>query len=342
MRTYSLEKGTDIASFGGRVLFRNGEAILGYTNSYVEFKVKGESLSAIMRTGDNLDVDAPGLRIYMDGVEYKEIVLDKTKDRVKIWDLPGDVAFKQHTIRIVKITEAAMSFVAIGDIEVEGELERIDRVPDHRKKFEFIGDSITCGFGVRGEPEAEYTIRDEDGEQSYAAFLTKSLDLNSRWVSVSGYGVFADYTGSPMGILPKVYGYTNWFYDKEEQNDHSEFEPDVIVVNLGTNDSGHFDEHNIIHGFKAAYESFLYTLRTYHKDASIVCVIGTLSPVSYEPISEVVTKMKDEGFKDLYLLRLPEHDTEKDGMASFHPSAATHKKDAARIEEFLRENRIIV
>ena len=342
MRTYSLEKGTDIAAFGGRVLFRNGEVILGYTNSYVEFKVKGESLSAIMRTGDNLDVDAPGLRVYMDGVEYKEIVLDKTKDRVKIWDLPSDAAFKQHTIRIVKMTEAQMSFAAIGNIEVEGELERMERVPDHRKKFEFIGDSITCGFGVRGAPEAEYTLRDEDGEQSYASFLTKTLDLNSRWVSVSGYGVFADYNGNPMDVLPKVYGYTNWFYDREELNDHSEFEPDVIVVNLGTNDSGHFGEHNILHGFKAAYESFLYMLRTYHRDAVILCVIGTLSPAACAPVGEVVAKMKGEGFKDLYLLGLPVHYPEKDGMGSFHPSAKTHKKDAERIKGFLLSNGIIV
>lgn len=342
MRTYSIEKGSDIFFTGGRVLFRNGEVILGYTNSFLEFKVNGDSVSAIMRTGDNLDVDAPGLRIYVDGKEYKEIVLDKTKDRIRIWDLDQNFKIKQHTIRIVKITEAAMSFVAIGNVEVDGVLERMIRVPDSRKKFEFIGDSITCGFGVRGEPEAEYTIRDEDGEQSYAAFITEDLDLNSRWVSVSGYGVFVDYNGNPMDVLPKVYGYTNWFYDKEELNDHSEFDPDVIVVNLGTNDSGHFNETGILKGFKAAYESFLYLLRTYHRNSSILCVIGTLSPSAYEPVEEVVTKMCDDGFEDLYLLRLPEHDPEKDGMGSFHPSAKTHKKDAERIKDFLLSNGIIV
>lgn len=342
MRNYDLVKGTDIASFGGRVLFRDKEAILGYTNSYVEFKVNGNSLSAVFRTGDNLDVDAPGLRVYVDGEEYKEIVLNRSKERVQIWKLDESIKRKQHTVRIVKITEAAMSFVAIGSIEIDGALETFNRVPDRRVKFEFIGDSITCGFGVRAAPEDEYTIRDEDGEQSYGAFLTKDLDLNSRWVSVSGYGVFADYEGNPMGVLPKVYGYTNWFYDKEELNDHSEFEPDVIVVNLGTNDSGHFDEDNILNGFKAAYESFLYMLRTYHKDADILCVIGTLSPATFPYIEEVVTKMKKDGFEKLHLLELPFHDPEKDGMGCFHPSAVTHRKDAERIKEFLYSNKILV
>lgn len=342
MRSYNLEKGTDIAAFGGRVIFEGGEAILGYTNSYVEFKVNGTSLTAVLRTGDNLPLDAPGLRVYKDGKEYKEIVLNRSRERVQLWKLDEGEKILQHTIRVVKITEAAMSFVGVSGIEIDGALEKVSVIPSGKKKFEFIGDSITCGFGVRAEPEAEYTIRDEDGEQSYAAYLTKDLDLDSRWVSVSGYGIFADYEGNPMGIVPKVYGYTNWFYDKEKLNDHAEFEPDVIVVNLGTNDSGHFDEPNILNGFKAAYESFLYTLRTYHKDAAILCVIGTLSPGTFAHIEKVVNKMKEDGFAKLYLLELPEHDPEKDGMGCFHPSAATHRKDADRIKEFINSNNILL
>lgn len=337
MTTYDFNKYSEYINYGGRIIYRNGEAILGYTLSYAGFKVKGRLATVDFRTEDNGVENRPGLRVYVDGKIYKEIVLDKPKETIEVYKGDDD---KAHTVKILKITEAAMSFAGISRLSVDGELLPAEKTDD-RLKVQFIGDSITCGFGVYAAPEAEYTIRDEDGELCYAGVLTKRLNLNAQFVSVSGYGMFVEYTGDPEGVVPRVYDYTNAFYDRDERIDHSEFEPDIIVVNLGTNDSGLVGDPTILHGFLSRYESFLYLLRKEHKNSAILCTIGTLAPGMYDHVSKVIEKVKSQGFEKIYGLELPFHDVEHDGVAAGHPTKITHEKDAKRLEDFLKNEGLI-
>lgn len=333
MNSYTVTKKSEFFHSCGRILDYGTELILGYTNSYIEFQFKGKELSFCFRTGVNERVNEPGIRVYVDGLASKDIVLSKQQERITVYS--GKSEDVSHRIKLVKITEAAMSFVGISEAKADGELLDISGEKDDRPKIEFIGDSITCGYGVLGEADSEYDIREEDGEKCYAAILADKYNLNANWVSVSGYGMFVEYTGDPENIVPKVYPYVNWFYDKEIRMDYTEFEPDIIIVNLGTNDSGHLGDENVLYGFKSRYESFLYTLRMAHKEASIVCVLGTLAPGVYRYVAEVIEKLKKQGFRKIYGLELPELDRENDGLASGHPTYRTHFKDAERIGRFL-------
>jgi len=320
--------------FQGRILWKEDMAVMGYTNSSFTVHFKGTGLRALLRTGYNEEINYPGLRVYVDGTAVKEIVVNPPEEWVTLVEFPEP---EEHTVRVVKITEAGMSYVGFAELEVEGELLPVPE--DTRVKALFIGDSITCGFGVLGEPDSEYTVRDEDGEKSYSGVLAKSMDWNAEWVSVSGHGMFVEYTGDPENILPREFPYTNWFYDKETREDYSRFQPEWIILNLGTNDSGPMAENPLlVGGFKSRYESFLYTLRVAYPRAKILCVMGTLASGVYPYIQEVIDKVLADGLmKDVYGLELPYHDVEHDGMASGHPSVITHKKDARRIEEFIRK-----
>ncbi len=316
--------------FQGRILWKDRMAVLGYTNCSFTVHFRGTRLSVVLRTGENEWINAPGLRVYVDGVAASEHVLGNVVQELTLFESAEP---EEHTIRVVKITEAGMSFVGLTVLNYEGELLPVPE--DTRRKVLFIGDSITCGYGVLGAPDAEYTIRDEDGELSYAGVLAKRMDWNAEWVSVSGHGMFVEYTGDPENILPREFPYTNWFYDKEAREDYSRFQPELVVINLGTNDSGMINDPNIRGGFLSRYESFLYTLRMAFPKAKLLCVLGTLAPGMYEYVEQVVNKVKQDGFTEVYGLELPYHDVEHDGMACGHPSKITHEKDAKRIEEFL-------
>lgn len=317
--------------FQGRILRDRDMVVMGYTNSCFTLHVSASCVRALLRTGENDPVNAPGLRVYVDDEAFTEIVLEKTETEVVLARFPKE---EEHTIRVVKITEAAMSFVGVVFLDVDGLLLTVPS--DTRTKALFIGDSITCGYGVHGAPDAEYTVRDEDGEQSYAAIIARDMNLNAEWVSVSGYGIFVDYTGNPENIIPKIFPYTNAFYDKETREDYSRFDPELIIVNLGTNDQGSLDKPFVLAGFKSRYESFLYTLRIAYPKAKIICVLGTLAPGIYPYVQEVIDRVKEAGMNDIYGFGLPFHDFEHDGMASGHPTLITHTKDAKRIEEFIR------
>lgn len=323
----------------GRILKKPGICYLGYTNSSVSVQVKGTALYMHLVTGENEEVNRPGLRVYVDGKKASEIVLEKEDDWYLVCELDEEAT---HEVRIVKITEAAMSYVGITGIKVcDGQLLVQEKREDTRTRVEFIGDSITCGYGVHGAPESEYTIREEDGECCYAAFMAKEMDWNARWISASGYGMFVEYTGNPENNVPKLYPYVNWFVDPEEKIEEGEFEPDYIFVNLGTNDSGHLHKEDILKGFLDAYESFLKLLRQMHPEAVIICVLGTVCENVFPYVEQVVEKLKENGMEKLYAYELPYHNVELDGQASNHPSIITHQKDAERILKFMKDKNLL-
>ncbi|MCR5291554.1 MAG: hypothetical protein K6E28_01540 [Eubacterium sp.] len=320
----------------GRIIWKEGKLVLGYTNSSVEFLVQGTGISAEFETGDNEPVNQPGLRVYVDDKPVKDIVLTEKYEKIEV------AAFEEgtHKVKIVKITEASMSYVAINMLHVEGRLLTVQK-DNSRPKALFIGDSITCGFGVLGEPDQDFSLRLEDGEKCYASFLAEKCNMEAEWLSVSGYGMFVEYTGDRVNVLPTVYPFTNYFYDKEEREDFTRFVPDYIFINLGTNDSGHLNEDCVVEGFKSSYESFLYTLRMNYEKAAIICMIGTIAPDVYGLVEEVVEDVRQRGFERIYALKLPYHDVETDGIACGHPTEATHRKDAERIYEYMKREELI-
>lgn len=338
----------------GRQLIKDGQVILGYTNTSAAFSFKGRSVSVTVKTGDNDEVNMPGLRVYVKKgsdsqakvkenpyeMEYvKDIVVTEQSMKVELFSSDEEDIY---TVKLVKITEAAMSYVAIDDIETDGELTEWIPSEDKRTRVEFIGDSITCGYGVLGAPDSEYTVREEDGEKCYAYLMAKEMNWNAKWASVSGYGVFVEYTCDSMGVIPRVYPYKDWFIDRESLEDLETDQPEIIVINLGTNDSGPSGQDKVyLYGLKAAYESFLWYLRQHYKTAKIVCTLGTLAPGMYQHVAEVVEKVKSLGYTDIYGFELPVHDVENDGMASGHPSLKTHQKDADRLLAFMKEQGII-
>jgi len=341
-------------SLEGRILEKDEMYYLGFTNSSMTFTVRGTVTEEMTVAGDSAggmkvkteihtqegaEVNEAGLRIYVDGVKTKEIVVKHETTDYEIAELSdGDL----HTIRVVKITEAAMSYAAVKKIEIEnGELVKQPDQEDTRTKVEFIGDSITCGYGVLGEPESEYTIREEDGELCYAAFMSKEMNWNASWISASGYGMYQDYEEQPENNVPKLYPYVNWFVDSTIRMNYADFEPEFIFINLGTNDCNYFHKESGLQGYIKAYQDFLWVLRKAHPQAKIICTIGTECETAYPHILTAVEAVRAEGFDGVYTYELPYHNVELDGIASGHPTEATHRKDARRLLDYMKQEGLL-
>lgn len=326
----------------GRILVKDEMVYLGFTNSKVEFYIKGDGSGNTQITADigsnvNEEVNYARLRVYVDDIlmDKEPVVLDEA---VKTYPIAHINDNSVHKISIVKITEAQMSYAQLRAFHIEnGTLLHLPSEADNRVKAEFIGDSITCGYGVHGAPHSQYHIKEEDGEITYAALTAKALDLNARYTSVSGYGVYCEYTGDVKGTLPYIYPYTNFWVDKDIEYDFHDFTPELVVINLGTNDSRFFEENGFAEKFITAYIDFIKFIRSKYPKCTILCVCGTLATQPFEYIQKAVDILKKEGLPSIYTLELPYHDVEHDGQASEHPSAVTHKKDADRLIAKIKE-----
>ncbi|SET00808.1 SGNH/GDSL hydrolase family protein [[Clostridium] polysaccharolyticum] len=326
----------------GRTLVKEEKVYLGYTNSAVEFYVQGKenlpaTVSAVIGSDVVNQVDWTRLKVYLDDslITKEPIVLDQP---IKTYEIAQIEDSRIHKLKIIKITEAQMSYAEFHNITIaNGSILPLPSTPDTRTKVEFIGDSITCGYGVLGEPHSEFHIREEDGELSYAAITAKELNLNARYTAVSGYGVYCEYTGNVENTLPKVYPYTNYWVDPAILYDFHDFTPELVVINLGTNDSRFLGDPSTQEKFITCYIDFLKCIRSKYPDTRFLCICGTLCTEAFPLIKKACDYLTRQGWDNIDTLELPFHNVELDGQASEHPSLKTHQKDAKRLIEKIRE-----
>ncbi|NTX50008.1 SGNH/GDSL hydrolase family protein [Myxococcus sp. CA039A] len=264
----------------------------------------------------------------------------------------------RHTVELVKRTESSVGASELVALEVHGELHE----PPAREglRMEFIGDSITCGYGndvtVIPQPPPwsapTFTSKHQNPQRSYAWLTALALGAEPVLLCYSGRGVYRNLDASTLGLLPAIYEFA--VPDQAVPWDFSHESPDVIVVNAGTNDtfagSGTDAYLPDEATFKSAYRSFLERLRTLHPRAHIVCTLGSMTdghkdaegaggPPSVHVgqwISDLVAERHQQGDARVYRHEMAEQVPELDGVGEdWHPSAATHRKMAAALSQFI-------
>ena len=102
---------------------------------------------------------------------------------------------------------------AVGVKDISAVSDRSDAVIPEKEKalsIEFIGDSITCAYGVEGSNSYEpFRTTTENFMKSYAYLTAQKLDADYSAVSYSGYGVLSGYTSGDINtdsLIPDCYG----------------------------------------------------------------------------------------------------------------------------------------
>ena len=143
------------------------------------------------------------------------------------------------------------------------------------RKIEFIGNSITCGYGIEGNnTEKKFYYRLQNFYYTYAAIASRNLQAQCQVCARSGIGVYRNYGGNiPNEIMPNVFPHT-FYATTGELWDFSRYQPDVVCVNLGCNDTslGKYDKTKLTSAFK----QFTITLRERYPQAKIVYLIGAI------------------------------------------------------------------
>ena len=276
--------------------------------------------------------------VYVDDVRVADTLLDRPEVTVTAFE--GDDT-ATHVIRVIKLSESAMSTCGIVRIETDGAV-----VPTEcrEKLIEFVGDSITCGYGVDDEDrDHHFATGTEDVTRAYAYKVAEMLNLEYSMVSFSGYGIVSGYTadGTKMGhqLVPDYYekvGFSHGTYlgkyrPQEFLWDFSVRQPDVVVVNLGTNDMSYvIDKKDRREEYIDGYAAFLKTRGDRNPTATIVCTLGVMGEALCSAAEEAVGRYKEETDPQNSILFVPLRDqSPEDGyVADWHPTEKTHGRVA--------------
>jgi lysophospholipase L1-like esterase len=157
-----------------------------------------------------------------------------------------------HTLRLVKMNEGMCGPVSFAGVVLDDSLAKLlPSPPLPTRKLAFLGDSITCGYGVLGTapcpgyncgapPNATVNHTNwESAYWSYASVLGRKFKADAQNVCRSGAG-FAhgwDKHPPPSDNLDQLFSRI-LSSDPNSIMDPSSWVPDAVVINVGTNDMG--------------------------------------------------------------------------------------------------------
>jgi len=108
---------------------------------------------------------------------------------------------------------------------------------------------------------------------TYESIAARALGAEVSTIAASGRGIIRNYGGDTGDTMPKIYERT--ITNLAGRNWDFHVEPQVVVINLGTNDisNGKGDPGT---AFRDTYTALLATIRGYYPHSFIVCIIAPL------------------------------------------------------------------
>ncbi|HHV50154.1 MAG TPA: SGNH/GDSL hydrolase family protein [Clostridiales bacterium] len=325
--------------FQGRTFEQEGIRCFSWTDSGFTFNFEGTDVWAEIWTNQpHSEMSRPYLGVLLDGNTKPEemYVFPIDREGWNSYSLAQSLPEGRHSVQLVKLSEAHHSIVKVKNLTVNGKLieSSLANCACSIRAIEFIGDSITAGFGINCKTEdGPFYTKEQDGWRSYAALTARRLNARFYVIAHSGWGVYK----SPYGErMPDIYEYT---YDKGEYWDFLSNPVDLVVVNLGTNDSAWIsmdsedNQEENIRLFTDSYVDFIKKIRFYNPDAIILCVIGMMSVTTVPYIEQAVEIARSQGISRVFFGQLPHAISYGAG----HPSAESHLMAADALEKMIRE-----
>lgn len=356
--------GTASIKFVGRYDMSDAtKAKFDWSGNYANARFEGTEVSVGISIPDNQDIELVFEAAIDDREPIKFIV---TPDRTS-YLVANDLAPGPHEITVMRNSEAlygsseftGFNFGATGQLLPPTERPR---------RIEFIGDSITCGYGNEGpnatcpyDVEVRQGVRVPMTENIYLAYgsiAARALSADAVTTCFSGKGVVLNYrepadNPDAKTTVPQYYERTlanepepKWDFTKEQQ-------PQVVVINLGTNDfSRDINLDTVADGidlpaFKAGYANFVAYVRERRPNAHIFLAIPPMMTDKF-PLDNARSNMRDvlgqivadrtaAGDTMVYRIELVEMGTRYGLGCDYHPNLEVHRIMADQVIGAIRE-----
>lgn len=265
--------------YAGRTSIKDGATILSWAGNSVSINFNGTSVVATL-------ADEYGQSYYnviIDGKVDKVIRLNQGKSN---YILASGLAPGNHTLELYKRTEWVMGKTWFYQFELNNGGKLLPPPAPKKRKIEFFGDSITCGYADEDSTGQDRgTSAFENNYLSYDALTARHYDAELSCIARSGIGLTLS---AYHQIMPEMYHLADGS-DPNSEWDFSKFTPDIVVINLFQNDAAlvmhpEMREYKVRFGdtpptpekIISAYKDFVRTIRGKYPQATIIGVLGSM------------------------------------------------------------------
>ncbi|MBQ3202978.1 MAG: carbohydrate binding domain-containing protein [Clostridia bacterium] len=317
----------------GRTAMVGGTLMLDFSISGMEFELDCEG--DVYATFNARKIANSG----SDGGIYFTIVVDGEKlarDYCRITSvgetkvkLASDLPAGKHTFAIYRQSEHQTGEIGVCALSYDGEM--LKKPADKGLYIEFIGDSISCGFGNLGNnSQGDGAALWSDATQAYPFLTAQALDADWSNVAWSGLGCKYGYSSTTM---QDVYPAQRYNYDQSTAYDFSN-EPDVIVLALGTNDNSCQSNATLK---REGLVEMLALVREKNPNAPIVWIYNMMTSGVNSMVEEIVAEFggAEAGY---YACKL----TMNTSGGGYHPNLVGQQKFADELVAFIQANELDV
>ncbi|MBK8474766.1 MAG: lipase [Opitutaceae bacterium] len=309
-----------------------GQVALGWSGARVRLRFKGTAVS--MRMID--DTKANFVLVRIDGERRAKLRLDAPDGT---YNLATGLPPGEHTVEIVRVTEAMLGLPRFLGFTLSPGASVLPwgREPDRR--ILFVGDSITCGYGVEvDDPKLRFTADTENFCDGYTGLTVEALQADYVVVSRSGIGMLRNYNGPREGnpdAMPAIYP-RQFFQTEQPRWKPDRFKPQVICINLGTNDFSTSGPD--VDKFVAAYRQFTTQLLQQYPRAKLVLLQGPMNNRAElrDALRRVQATLPPKLAPRVSYFELTAQGPLGFG-ADWHPSRAQSQRNAAELTAHLRQ-----
>jgi len=309
-----------------------GTVVFGWSGVRARMAFEGDSVGMHM---DALHKNN-WVNVLIDGRRVDKILIE---DKDGHQQLAADLGPGPHTIEIVKATEGMVGNIAFKGFTLPDDGKSLPwSGPAETRRIEFIGDSITCGYGIEADgPDNPFLPETENFSDSYAAHAIRALDADYLIVARSGIGMLRNYggpaEGNPGDNMPAVYDRTLFKSQTPAPTwDPARFTPDVVCINLCTNDFSKGGPDLAL--FEETYATFVRRIQDRYPDARIVLLLG---PMTTKPeIREILERVAANTGDTVSCFQMSPQGKHGFG-AHYHPSKKQGEINGAELAAHLSE-----
>ena len=310
----------------GRTYFSQGRLALDHCGTGFEASFTGTSLS--------LEVVAASTKtlmvVYIDGVEYKTIMLTRNGTLNVCKDLEN----KEHIVRFIKASSTASGPVLISEINTDGVINKYQK--DYKINIEFVGDSITCGAGTLADNTTPSTSFDNNDVTKAYSYVCANL--------LGAYFSISATEGICVKATTAVKTQSIDLYQSYSLNNHAKYDFsknfDIVVINLGTNDADYLAGHpEYGNQFATDYLELVNLIREKNPKAEIICIYGHMGVNSKirDGIRKVVSDLSSNGDDHIYWCPV----TSDFSGAGSHPGRDGAYKQGVELYKFIIDNNLV-
>ncbi len=285
---------------------------------YADWTCSGLEFSANVTQASNITFTANStapcyFKAYVDGALWKNGTSDYYTVNGKSEIVLTGISAGTHTVRLVKATGYTLGQAEISEVEVCG---TISATAEKDLYIEFLGDSISCGWGVVGNHDGGYAS--QDGTLAYPYLVAQAMNADYSIMGLSGrgvvYGTDLNFDKNYLHASP-LRGTTAYGFERKA---------DIVVINLGTNDRGN---HADTAEFEAGYVRLLENVFAKNgSDCIVYCLWGAMNDAYNTQIqSAIATYKASHSTAKIYTLELAASTVAGGAPSWGHPSISDHQ-----------------